>query len=378
MENNITDQLSNMLKCAGCGAFQRWDPGPDMFKCTHCGNEQVIEPEYAVDNKSEYSLFAAENVGLETMEQTSVKCGGCNALVHLAAWVSSEICPFCASPLVTAMARDERMLRPHAMLPFDVEHDVAKQNLTKWVSKRWFAPSELGKSVKNSSKRLQGVYMPHWRYDANAYANYTGQRGDYYYTYETRTRTVNGKTETYEERVRHTRWTSVAGNIGLRFVDLLISASPSVPQKTADVLTPWDMNKLVDFDERYLSGFRSETYRLDVKEGFEVAQQKMIPEIEAAIRSDIGGDEQRIGGYQATYANVMLQYLLLPVWLCAYQHNKKSYQIVVNARTGEVTGERPYSVIKILFACLIAAAIVLGFVYYLEIQDYINNLRLRF
>jgi hypothetical protein len=46
----------------------------------------------------------------------------------------------------------------------------------------------------------------------------------------------------------------------------------------------------------------------------------------------------------------------LPIWIGAYRFQNKAYQVVVNASTGEVQGERPYSVIKI--ALLVIAILI--------------------
>ena len=53
----------------------------------------------------------------------------------------------------------------------------------------------------------------------------------------------------------------------------------------------------------------------------------------------------------------MFRHLLLPVWIGAYRFQNKVYQVAVNARTGEVQGERPYSKAKI--AMLVAAVLML-------------------
>jgi hypothetical protein len=47
--------------------------------------------------------------------------------------------------------------------------------------------------------------------------------------------------------------------------------------------------------------------------------------------------------------------MLLPVWIACYLHAGRTYQVLVNGRTGEVIGERPYSAAKI--AAAVAAAI---------------------
>jgi hypothetical protein len=58
------------------------------------------------------------------------------------------------------------------------------------------------------------------------------------------------------------------------------------------------------------------------------------------------------------HAAIKYKHLLLPVWLMAYRFRDKTYQVVVNANSGEVQGERPYSWVKILlFIAGLAAAI---------------------
>ena len=54
---------------------------------------------------------------------------------------------------------------------------------------------------------------------------------------------------------------------------------------------------------------------------------------------------------------------LLPIWMAAYKYNGKSYRFLVNGQTGEVQGERPWSIWKIAFAVIIVAAIALAVLY---------------
>ena len=71
------------------------------------------------------------------------------------------------------------------------------------------------------------------------------------------------------------------------------------------------------------------------------------------------------------YDAITYKHLLLPVWLLAYKFNNQTYQVFINAATGEVQGERPYSVWKITFAALGVA--VLAAVAYVLIQKYGNG-----
>ena len=74
---------------------------------------------------------------------------------------------------------------------------------------------------------------------------------------------------------------------------------------------------------------------------------------------DIGGDVQRVDNIDSDYDAETFKHILLPVWMAAYKYGGKSYRFLVNGQTGEVQGERPWSVWKITFAVL-AALIVAG------------------
>jgi hypothetical protein len=77
------------------------------------------------------------------------------------------------------------------------------------------------------------------------------------------------------------------------------------------------------------------------------------------VRNAIGGDVQEVHRMDIQHSDRTYKHVLLPCWLGAYLFGGKSYHLCVNARTGEVQGERPYSWVKIGFAVL-AALIVAG------------------
>jgi hypothetical protein len=222
------------------------------------------------------------------------------------------------------------------------------------------------KQITKLKDPLNGIYTPYWTYDAHTVASYTGRRGDDYYTTEHYTVTVNGRRESRTRQVRHTRWTSVRGVVRNGFDDILILASESLPKKYAEELAPWDLSNLVPYQDSFLSGFRSESYQIDLLEGFNLAKEVMKPQIESTILTDIGGDHQQISTISTRYNDVTFKYILLPVWVSAYRFKEKVYRILVNARTGEVQGERPYSWIKITLASLAVIGIIAGIIYYVQ------------
>ena len=112
------------------------------------------------------------------------------------------------------------------------------------------------------------------------------------------------------------------------------------------------------YRDEYLSGFVAESYQIGLPEGFEIAKGIMAEPIRQAVCSDIGGDHQRIGSVDTRYLDVTFKHALLPIWISAYRYAGKTYRFLVNARTGEVQGERPYSWVKILLAILTALLVI--------------------
>ncbi len=118
---------------------------------------------------------------------------------------------------------------------------------------------------------------------------------------------------------------------------------------------------MLPYADEYLSGFVAESYQVELTEGFETAKGIMQPTIHQTICQDIGGDRQRVSWSNTDYRDVMFKHLLLPVWISAYPFQNQTYRFLVNARTGEVQGERPWSWVKIslLIAAIIAIVLII-------------------
>ncbi len=83
-------------------------------------------------------------------------------------------------------------------------------------------------------------------------------------------------------------------------------------------------------------------------------------------RRDIGGEHQQVSSLNVQYHNITFKHILLPVWLSAYRYRGKVYRFMVNGRTGEVQGERPWSRIKITLAVLVVIMLTLLITYLLD------------
>ena len=172
----------------------------------------------------------------------------------------------------------------------------------------------------------------------------------------------NGKQQ--QVRQQKVRWTPKSGRVARDFDDVLVLASQSLPKPYTDALAPWDLSELVPYTPEVLAGFRAEAYTVELDTGFVEARAYMDRVIPRDVRFDIGGDKQRVHSVDTDVSDVTFKHVLLPVWLASYRWNNKPYRVVVNGRTGQVSGERPYSIWKILFAVLIGLAIATAFGYW--------------
>ena len=345
--------------CAQCGASLEYAPGIDTLRCTHCGHENPIaaaaEPILEQDFRRTLRELAS---AAPASDHVVIHCDSCGASFSFDAGAHAGLCPFCGAPAV-AKTEQHRQLRVQALLPFRITRDQARAAFRTWLGQRWFAPSGLKDYARNDAA-LAGLYVPYWTYDAETTTTYQGERGDDYQVQESYRAIENGQEVERTRLVTKTRWTLAAGAVARFFDDVLVLASRSLPRDVTERLEPWDLARLTPYQEAYLSGFRSEMYQVTLEQGFERAQEIMAPIIRRDIERDIGGDHQRIHAANTRYGDISFKHILLPIWMSAFRFRDKIYRFVVNGRTGEVQGERPYSPWKIAFAILLAALLAGG------------------
>jgi len=352
--------------CRKCGARLTFDPSAAALQCPYCGYVERIEPQAAQIEEHDLDEYLRRQASEETVlagRSSQVRCGSCGAVVLLEDHVATDRCPYCAAVLQNQPEAAQAMIPPESLLPFRIAQREAVQAFSRWVGGLWFAPSELLKLA--TLGQLSGVYAPFWTYDSMTYTHYTGARGVDFTTTETFTTTnAQGQVETVSRPVTRTDWYPVSGQVDHFFDDVLIYASGSLPPATVAELTPWDLGRLEPFDPAFLAGFKTERYTIGLCDGFRAARQRMDGVIRRLCCEDIGGNHQQLNSVRTQHVGVTFKHLLLPIWVAAYSYRNRPYRILVNARTGEVIGTRPYSWTKIstLVAALalVAAAIALA------------------
>ncbi len=327
------------------------------LKCPYCGSVSAVSSptdaalvEHPFEEAGTGSAPSLSRIAEGALE---VACGGCGSTVAFAPPDTAGSCPFCGARIVAQPESADPLLAPDGVLPFQIDRKRAAEAMRVWIRSRWFAPNALKTMARDAG--MQGVYLPHWTYDASTATGYVGERGEHYWDTETYTTTDSDGREVERTRqVRRTRWYPASGTVARDFDDVLVPATTSVSADRLAALAPWDLATATPFRGEYLSGFRAQRYQIDPVSGMGTARRIMDGVIDHDVRRDIGGDEQRVWSKDTVFSNVTFKHLLLPVWLAAYRFDGKVYQTMVNARTGEVVGDRPYSVWKI------AATVVAG------------------
>jgi hypothetical protein len=341
----------NQYPCSSCGANVEYAPGTTVLKCPYCGAETPLAPTGALVREHSFAEFAGlPRKPVASLAAYVFTCRGCGAVTE--SDKISDRCQFCGAPLV-ADPNPTEMVTPEAVLPFSLDRPAVREALRTWASSRWFAPNGLKKVTEAESSH--STYLPHWTYDARTTSHYTGQRGEHYW--ETETYTENGERKT--RQVQRTAWYPASGAVARDFDDVLIAGTGRVAPKYLDKLEPWPLPEAQPYRPEYLAGHETLRYDVEPESGLDTAKSRMATVIERDCRDDIGGDEQRVTSVRTDYRDVAFKLMLLPVWIACYLHAGRTYNILVNGRTGEVAGERPYSVPKII-AAVVAALLVIA------------------
>jgi len=346
--------------CPSCGAPQKFSPATGTLVCEFCRTKTNIEVSQDIIHEYEFTE-AVESLNKQKNQiiEKNIKCKKCGGSFTLTPYSFSSNCPYCSTPAITDFIRE---ITPKSLIPFTLTHSEAQTLFKKWVGSRWFAPNAFKKYL-DGDNTLIGYYLPYWTYDSDTTSHYRGLRGDIYYVTVTKTIVQNGRQRQIRVQEPRINWTPVSGVVYVSFDDITIGASKTISRAILDSLEPWDTSSLVGFDEKYLSGFEAEEYTVGLDNGFEFAKAKMVYKIEQNIRYDIGGDQQQIQHMHTNHNDITYKNVLFPVWTASFKWKEKEYYYAINAQTGKIVGDRPYSYTKIFLLVATVVSLVGGLLY---------------
>ncbi|MCX4092701.1 hypothetical protein [Nocardia sp. alder85J] len=354
--------------CSACGGQLMFDIDSQKLRCPSCGNYNEIsvprEPVVARDlQEAMAELREAQTAvaGPQVTGEREVKCQSCGGTTTFVGSLTATKCPYCATPIQRDDVHDAPARLPvDGVVPFRVNEKQARDLVERWVSKRWFAPSAFKKYRRLGS--LASVYHAYFTYDADTYSWYTGERGiDYVVEY----RDSDGDLQT-ETR---TEWYPVSGEVANQFADMPALANIDLDHGKVKALEPWPIQEATGYSPEYLAGHLARTYDRDAEETFPEVRGEMEGLIEQSVNADIGGDRQRIHSLQSTWNALAYKHLLLPIWLLTVMYANQPFRVYINGLTGQVSGQRPWSKVKIAVAIVVVVLVaVIALVVYSKIH----------
>ena len=348
---NAAEERAKSFHCPNCGGTVKWNIAKQQLECSACRAPFPQEGMDAQVLEHPYEDFAElEDAEVSFPEQTMIACSTCGAQVVFEQSRTASVCPMCGSSQVLE-SRQTAGVSPDGLIPFAIDKADAQSRFRKWVKSRWFAPNKLKNAYQEG--KLEGVYIPFWTFDADADCHYSGRGAK-----------RNPKAKKDDPESEQYIWFPVSGTVSERFDDYQICAGSERVRKVINKVLPYNTQEnTIPYNSAYLSGFSAERYAIGADQALEEAEDKMLDSLHLAAEAEI----RRRGYVQADVSkrdlelelfDVGYKHILLPVWVSAFAYGGKQYTYLINGENGAVTGERPFSWIKIALAAAACIAVL--------------------
>lgn len=349
-----TSATTATLPCGRCGGQFEFDPASQALTCPFCGTSARLDTEAAPpvprwDVADALAGGEVESPGGLVLDAHEIDCASCGGRTIFTGNLTSTRCPYCATPIQRTDVHDAHdRLHVDGVLPFAVSESDARARVEQWINGRWFAPSSFKQHREVGA--FESVYTPFFGFVGDTHNVYEGRRGKIV----TKTVERDGNQVTEQD----IEWTRVTGTIDLVSTTSVL-ASDDVGAKI-EALQPWPADQVRPFASEYLAGHLCRAYSRDLRSCSEEGRKRLDDIIEDWVKADIGGDRQQISTLDTTWNSFDYQHLLYPIWLLTVRYRDRPFQLSINGATGAVSGQRPYSVVKIASLVIAIVALVVG------------------
>jgi DNA-directed RNA polymerase subunit RPC12/RpoP len=346
-------------KCPQCGATTKYDIAAGGVACEHCGYTAAAQAQ-KVGMHAQRSEFTLETLSQAEkgwgLDRRVLHCDSCGAELAIAEGALTATCPFCASNRVNLRQAPSENLRPRFVIPFKITTEVLHQRAHDWLGKGWFHPDGLADS--SAIDRFTGVYLSFWTFDANIGSDWNAEVG-----YERQERYYDASAKEFRTRTV-IDWHWERGHVVTQVKNLLISGTSRLSRLILEKVYPFNLNDLETYSPDFLAGWQALTYDITLPKAWETGKASMRDKAKSACYADIPTNHVRNFSMSADFSDEAWRYVLLPVYVAAYQFETKTYQVMVNGQTGTVAGQKPVAWWKIWLAIglLLAPGLLLGLV----------------
>ncbi|HEY69870.1 MAG TPA: hypothetical protein G4O08_04710 [Anaerolineae bacterium] len=341
------------FKCPQCGATTAYSVAEGGLTCTHCGYYEPPEKPIVGKGAEEFE-FKVETLERAAhgwgQERRDLICENCGAITSLPEGALASTCPFCGSNQVIQRPANQDALRPRFLIPFKVEMTACRKAIRDWLGSSWMTPGALRKLA--DVHRLTSIYLPFWTFDAVTHADWRAEVG------HTKTERYRSGGEWKTRTVTVWRWES--GHVDLPFDDILIDGTTRVSNLLLNRIKDFDLKQLASFEPKYLAGFHAMSYDVELEPAWDIARGIMRERTRAACRSQASTSKIRNFSMGLDFSDETWRYILVPTYLAPYTYGNQTFQVIVNAQTGAIAGQRPADwgkIIAVLGAGLVPGAL---------------------
>jgi DNA-directed RNA polymerase subunit RPC12/RpoP len=337
------------FRCPRCDATTGYSTADGGLTCQHCGHYEPPSERVVGRDATQFEFR------VETLERAAhgwgvarneLVCNSCGAHTTVPLETLTHTCPFCDSNQVVQAKAPQDILRPRHLLPFSVDEEAALQAQRHWLGSSWMTPGNLQQKAQGGD--FVPIYVPFWNFDARTTANWKAQVGHQ----RTRTYYSNGKRRTRTE----TEWRWESGQVNLPTRDLLIEGTDKVSPVLLRRLADYRLDKLVPYDPSYLAGLSAQAYDITLDKGWELGREVIRQRTRGACEAQASTDLIRNFSMNMDFHDEVWRYVLVPVYINAYQFNGETFQVLVNGQTATVSGQRPVEWTKVwlaIVACML-------------------------
>jgi hypothetical protein len=264
----------------------------------------------------------------------AVSCQACGGAVAMPAGAPHPRCLFCGSEAVVA-TRSEDIEPPGTFLPFEVDQDKAQELFADKAQASIWYPGNL----RDADLELDKLLLPAWAWSGKVETHWAAL-------------VISGRHRSGKRPETGVDTSRVKG------VLVPSSASSTISRDELDAIAPFsDKNAFVFRAEQAVAPFElgKLTRSAARKAGAEAMAKRHRLLIAAAHRAvSLSGSHlfDDLDGVQ----------LLLPVYVGVYRHRGKPYRVVMNGQSGKLTGDFPYSWLRIGCAAILFGGIATGLV----------------
>ena len=341
-------------QCGGKTAYSILDGG---LECSYCGFVQAAGSDL-VGTRAQESEFT-----LRTMEQSGrgwgairreLECQNCGVHVSIPSETLTHTCAFCGSNKVIQQTAEQQAIRPAFMIPFKLDRDQCHQIARAYLGDSWMIPPNLRGSA--AIEGFNPVYLSYWTFDADLQAQWQAEVGhtvsEQYYDHSDRTWKTRMKTE----------WRWEKGQVQLHSDDLLVPGTRRLSTLHLDKISNFTLSQLTPYEPNFLAGFNAQAYEVTLEAAWEEARQRMRENARKECRGQASSSQIRNFSMNLDFSDELWRYILLPVYIAAYQFAGKTYQLLVNGQSGEISGQRPvdWKKVWLAMAALLLPGVVLS------------------